>query len=305
MRGGFFLCVTYVRENRAYLISRKVEVPWTNKALAIKWERFTSKLEPAAKETWTAVITGPDAKKAVTEMVATLYDASLDTYQSHLLSEGMFVSISSPSAYGYTYQAYMGNWPKTFSYLFRKDSLNFKSHFANSSLSSRRFHGGWESKYEGIYWAHRCWPYLVAESMARPMRIMRRIAGGTDDFSLMDSAESDGEFDAFESKNVSNSRPVMRNSAMPETHTDNVELPKISTRKNLNETAFFFPKLVSNKEGIVRMEFTMPEALTKWKFLGFAHDKEMRSGFLSGNMVTAKDIMVQPNPPRFLREEIK
>ncbi|SVB66361.1 uncharacterized protein METZ01_LOCUS219215, partial [marine metagenome] len=80
------------------------------------------------------------------------------------------------------------------------------------------------------------------------------------------------------------------------------DLSKVTARKNLNETAFFFPKLVSNQEGEVRLEFTMPEALTKWKFLGFAHDKEMRSGFLTDSMVTVKDLMVQPNPPRFLRE---
>ncbi len=80
------------------------------------------------------------------------------------------------------------------------------------------------------------------------------------------------------------------------------DLNNVSARKNLNETAFFFPHLVSNNDGEVRMEFTMPEALTKWKFLGFAHDKELRSGFLKDEVVTAKDLMVQPNPPRFLRE---
>jgi uncharacterized protein YfaS (alpha-2-macroglobulin family) len=64
-----------------------------------------------------------------------------------------------------------------------------------------------------------------------------------------------------------------------ESRTGGIDLSKVSARKNLNETAFFFPKLISDKDGIVRMEFTMPEALTKWKFLGFAHDKEMRSGF--------------------------
>ena len=83
MRGGFTFRVTYVRENRAYLTDRQVEVPWTNKDLEVKWERFTSKIEPAVRETWTAVIKGPDAKKAVAEMVATLYDESLDAYQPH------------------------------------------------------------------------------------------------------------------------------------------------------------------------------------------------------------------------------
>src|SRR5262249_53187980 len=83
MRGGFTLRVTMMRENRAYLESRHVAVPWTNKELKVRWERFTSKLEPGQKVTWTAVVTGPGAKKAAAEMVATLYDASLDAYSPH------------------------------------------------------------------------------------------------------------------------------------------------------------------------------------------------------------------------------
>jgi hypothetical protein len=83
MRGGFTLRVTMIRENRAYTTARRVEVPWTNKQLTVRWERFVSKLGPADKETWTAVISGPDAEKAVAEMVATLYDASLDAYLPH------------------------------------------------------------------------------------------------------------------------------------------------------------------------------------------------------------------------------
>ena len=75
-----------VRENRAYLNERIVDVPWTNKKLTVKWEHFISKLGPAQKETWTAVVTGPDAKKAVAEMVAALYDASLDAYLPHRLA---------------------------------------------------------------------------------------------------------------------------------------------------------------------------------------------------------------------------
>ena len=83
MRGGFTLRVTYVRENRAYINERIVDVPWTNKQLTIAWEHFRSLLEPGQKETWTAIITGADASKAVAEMVAGLYDASLDQYLAH------------------------------------------------------------------------------------------------------------------------------------------------------------------------------------------------------------------------------
>src|SRR5436309_11443489 len=80
------------------------------------------------------------------------------------------------------------------------------------------------------------------------------------------------------------------------------DLNQVTARKNLNETAFFFPQLVSDSNGVVRMRFTMPEALTEWKFMGFAHDRNLRSGYLEGKTVTSKELMVQPNPPRFLRE---
>jgi uncharacterized protein YfaS (alpha-2-macroglobulin family) len=80
------------------------------------------------------------------------------------------------------------------------------------------------------------------------------------------------------------------------------DLSKVTARKNLNETAFFFPHLLTDEDGVVKMQFTMPEALTEWKFLGFAHDPKLRSGFLTAKAVTAKDLMVEPNPPRFVRE---
>jgi len=80
------------------------------------------------------------------------------------------------------------------------------------------------------------------------------------------------------------------------------DLSQVTARKNLNETAFFFPQLLSDGDGVVKLQFTMPEALTQWRFLGFAHDQQVRSGFLEGHAITAKDLMVQPNPPRFLRE---
>jgi uncharacterized protein YfaS (alpha-2-macroglobulin family) len=300
MRGGFTFRVTYVRENRAYLMDRQVEVPWTNKDLEVKWERFTSKLEPAARETWTAVITGPDAKKAVAEMVATLYDESLDAYQPH-------------------------DWQKTFSNLFRKEYSYFNSRFENSSLNLRTLQGGWKRKHESINWTHPSWhPEMV--SPLWPYRGVRGVATARRGLWFSATAESAprmkmrtlaqshsapaslslGSLDEFADAAMGKDGvSISFNSSGGQgagARTGGINLSKVSARKNLNETAFFFPKLISDQDGIVRMEFTMPEALTKWKFLGFAHDKEMRSGFLSDSMVTAKDIMVQPNPPRFLRE---
>ncbi len=122
MRGGFTLHVTMVRENRAYLTSHQVNVPWSNKNLTVKWEHFVSKLEPAQKETWTAVITGPDAENAVAEMVATLYDQSLDAYLPH-------------------------GWPSGLN-VFRMDHSNLSSRFENSAKSLRHMLGNWSGGFQ-------------------------------------------------------------------------------------------------------------------------------------------------------------
>lgn len=82
------------------------------------------------------------------------------------------------------------------------------------------------------------------------------------------------------------------------------DLGKVAPRKNLNETAFFFPHLLSDTNGTVRLQFTLPEALTEWRFLGFAHDRKLRAGLLEGRTVTARDLMVQPNPPRSARGDV-
>ena len=79
-------------------------------------------------------------------------------------------------------------------------------------------------------------------------------------------------------------------------------LDQVSARTNLQETAFFYPHLIAGDNGEVRIEFTIPEALTKWKFLSFAHDADLRTAMLTDEITTSKDLMVQPNPPRFLRE---
>ncbi len=132
LRGGFTLHVTMIRENRAYTTSQKVTVPWTNKKLNVAWEHFVSKLEPAQKETWTAVITGPDAKKAVAEMVAALYDASLDAYLPH-------------------------NWPQAFG-VFREDYSHISSRFENMLKGLQHMRGGWPQEYQDASLSYRSFP---------------------------------------------------------------------------------------------------------------------------------------------------
>ncbi|MHC4438649.1 MAG: alpha-2-macroglobulin family protein, partial [Planctomycetota bacterium] len=272
MRGGFTLRVTYVRENRAYLNQRIVQVPWTNKQLTIQWERFRSLLEPGQEEVWTAIITGPDASKAVAEMVAGMYDASLDQYLPH-------------------------NWIQSF-WGFRGESSRLYSRFENSDIWFRTELNGWRIHYieDDLIYRHFpydiVYPYFGGASRAgggggagAPPPMGR---GGAPSYSGDETTSSYSEdTQGQEDKSASEPGP---------------DLSQISARENLNETAFFYPHLVSNSDGVVRIEFTIPEALTEWKFMGFAHDNQMRSGYLTGTTVTAKDLMVQPNPPRFVRE---
>lgn len=288
MRGGFTVRITYVRENRAYINQRVVDVPWSNKQLTVKWESFRSKLIPGQKETWTAVVTGPDAKSTAAEMVAALYDASLDQFFPH-------------------------SWPQAFN-VFRKEFSRITSDFQNavSSFQAMRY---WETPPQQISnWRYRTLPPAILGSetednfvVLSPFSVAARGGGGAPRRAMAGArvepplsvvlavpaaAPSPG--------NGYNSAAVDRTDATPA--SPKLDLSKISSRKNLNETAFFFPQLVAGDDGVVKMVFTMPEALTEWKFLGFVHDQQLRAGFLNDKVVTAKDLMVEPNPPRFLRE---
>ncbi|MBP8961731.1 MAG: hypothetical protein KBG39_02180 [Opitutaceae bacterium] len=288
LRGGFTVRVTYVRENRAYVNERIVQVPWTNKQLAVKWETFRSKLLPGQKETWTAVVTGPDAQRASAEMVAALYDASLDQYAAN-------------------------NWPAGFG-VFRKEWRTGWVRFQNRRTEFEYYFGRWATNQREVALDYRTFPasVLPEHSMVRlkgarmgtvfgfsgavPCDIGDATVGSMADANMAPPTMSDTPqvvtAEAFVQRVA---RPPLEKSTKP-------DLSKVTARKNLNETAFFFPHLTAGADGTVRMTFTMPEALTEWKFLGFAHDAQLRAGLLTGKAVTAKDLMVEPNPPRFVRE---
>jgi hypothetical protein len=291
MRGGFVLRVTYVRENRAYLESRRVDVPWTNKDLTVKWERFVSKLEPGKTETWTAIVAGPDARRSVAEMVAALYDMSLDQFQPH-------------------------DWMQRFD-LFRTDGDRKHAEFENRPRQLDALLGGWQVPFKPIpettYRSFpaditvNLWGFMFAAEGTRTFGFSRGGLGFGGGFAdgVPTSPAPAGAFDrAVDPDHIGNMGAMRRGEGPPVAGAKppGQDLSAVVARRNLSETAFFFPHLVAGEDGTVRMEFTMPEALTKWKFLGFAHDKQLRSGFLGGEAVTAKDLMVEPNPPRFLRE---
>ncbi len=288
MRGGFTLRVTMVHNNRAHLESRVIDVPWTNKNLNVRWDYFTSKLDPAAKETWTAIVTGPNAETAAAEMVATLYDASLDAYATH-------------------------NWMDRFN-VFRRERSTLNIMFENQVKGLSVVRHGWQVDSKAVSFAYPRLPEDVIHGpmagyggpfgggMGGAVRRSGRMAKG--EAFGMEMQMAAPMADAMMAADAPATAMFMQGGGADEPPTDqpNVDFDNVSVRTNLNETAFFFPQLIAGKDGSVRMQFTMPEALTQWRFIGFAHDQNLRSGSLSGTVVTAKDLMVQPNPPRFVRE---
>lgn len=287
MRGGFFVRTTMVRENRAYMRAERVDVPWSNKKLTVKWEHFVSKLKPAAKETWTAVVSGPDAEHAVAEMVAAMYDASLDAYKPHHWSGGFGV--------------------------FRTEHSNVQAMFENQLKNLQNIYHSWGVQNRNGGLTYRQFPSRIIQNFSGFQFGRNRYSRGQYAAPMMEMGMGGAMMDAMAAPAASGMVTKAQRSeetlsaavsatADKDDATVGPDLSNVSARKNLNETAFFFPHLLSGKDGTVKMEFTMPEALTEWKFFGFAHDNDLRSGLLTDTTVTAKDLMVQPNPPRFVRE---
>lgn len=283
-RGGFSLHVTQVHDNRVYISNQNISVPWSNKELEVSFSTFRSKLDPGAEETWTIQIKGPKAENVAAELTATLYDASLDAFLSHYWSGlgGIFrqdySSLSTEFANRENYsEDRTYDWNDTYSYAIDRTYTRFPDDIVQEYSSYRNYYGYGESTYGGVSYGY---------------------SGNSLDSSAMYGASMYG---AYGSGTLYGSSSEDK-SAEFTTPTEAIDLAQVSARTNFNETAFFLPHLLTNGDGQVSITFTIPETLTTWKFMGFAHSQNLLSGLISEEAVTQKNLMVQPNPPRFLRE---
>ncbi|MBU6310107.1 MAG: hypothetical protein KJS77_10220, partial [Planctomycetes bacterium] len=303
-RGGFTVTAWLVRDGRLHRRQKTVQVPWTNKKLAITWERFTRKLEPAAKEVWRATITtvadplaGPEAP-AVAEMLALLYDQSLDALAEHQFPgaglQGLFRSEWGAADVAFTnsantFNGVRGGWDLAFDEV----EISYRELRPPFGSPSR---GGWAMGGFGggggmqMMRMRRGGPVMAAavpasapaENLTPALGQAVRSKDATAAFGMFDAADRDDR------------------EGKPAAESDRGSPPP--PRTNLAETAFFLPTLVSGSDGVVTIEFTLPDTLTTWQFKGLAHDAALRSGTLVDECVSAKDLMVEPLVPRFLRE---
>jgi uncharacterized protein YfaS (alpha-2-macroglobulin family) len=197
--------------------------------------------------------------------------------------------------------------------IFYRESSYVNASFQNLANGFSWFRGNLSHPYATIDWRYRSFPTELL-AFAYPQRYMRRgmpQASGLGgammaEQMVADAAPAMAPGESFPRKEQSNAafakEADSEGGGGAPGPKPGPKLDSISPRKNLNETAFFFPHLISDGKGKVSIQFTMPEALTQWRFLSFAHDSQLRSGNLFDSVVTTKDLMVQPNPPRFLRE---
>ncbi len=305
-RGNFSMHFTFVRNNRSYRHCALVTVPWTNKELDISFETFRSKLLPGEREQWRMKITGKNKDKVAAEMVASLYDASLDALR--------------PQNWRFDL------WPSFYSSREWEISRGF---LAAASTTDNKD----ESPY--AYSPGRLYPHLswfgyaflgTRHGGGYGARLLRDGGGAAEDEAMERAPMAKNEIASRSNAPAPAAPPVtsmsldkaglrplrgegfggggaaVRQKSGGEEKPAPEDLSTVSVRKNLSETAFFFPVLTAGENGEVIVNFTMPEALTKWKMLGFAHTKDLRSGRIDNELVTQKDLMVTPNPPRFFRE---
>jgi uncharacterized protein YfaS (alpha-2-macroglobulin family) len=272
LRGGFTVVTTFVKENRLYSTTTRVDVPWTNKALRLEWGTFRSKLRPGQAETWSLKISGAGAEAAAAELVATLYDASLDQFYPH----------DFPGLAG----------------VFRRDGTyihsSFSTHSQNFTMWERDF---WDYiGFDDPVYIH--FPFdVTVDNFGYEMRSMAEVpvmvGAPAPPPAPMAAKAAAAPGEAAPADEEAKAAPAPAPAPPP---------GPVQVRTNLNETAFFFPQLAAGADGSVTLSFTIPEALTRWRFIGLAHTRELASGALEDAVVTQKELMVQPNPPRFLRE---
>lgn len=249
------------------------------KPLRIETVTFRDKLQPGSKEKWTVKILGEDKEKINAEVLANMYDMSLDQFAVNNYSwQQLYQKYFIINSYGINENLAQEFYNRRVPYLKQK-SVNFPNF--------NWFDGG-------IYGISRIRPQVESVSVLRNQE-------GAKDASYAPPPPPTRATAKMETLESVVPEPVKAPRIDPESSsTENLE--KIPVRQNLNETAFFYPNLLTDKDGNVTFEFNSPEALTQWKLMFLAHTKDARAAVLEKEVVTQKEFSVTPNYPRFLRE---
>ena len=277
---GILVSMAFVKDGRLYSHNARIMKPAPEKKLQLKWTTFRDKLRPGQQEEWKLTVLYPDGRPAEAEMLATMYDASLDKiYSAHKLDFGVDFHYVVPLTYWNT--SYMRN---AYLYVdfplkrFRAVPLEYSELIIPST-------GRMEAVVVGYGGSPRA-------TLAGALKIRGRSAANAvmnqEAVTDMVLQEEMVETSAQEKAEMGSSEEL-------------AETGDIQIRENFAETAFFYPQLRTNETGEVSISFVLPESLTRWKFMGLAHTQNVDYGKIEATATASKEFMLQPNMPRFVR----
>ena len=295
-RGNILINDAFVFKGRFYTKQYRVEVPWTNKQLKIDYGTYRKINEPGKKEEWNISITGSDGESKIAELLTGMYDASLDDLKKH--------QWNNPNLWNTI------TWASDFaSSLFRigfsseyeqEKRLVDQASYSKYSLASsgedlwRSNNSYFEFWTENFMPQRRSFSGSLNETVIPGKAMEIRIRGS--------NTVREEDYDKVYTQ-VDYTDPITGNRIVDGRiiNNSNNSTP-VQIRKNFNETAFFFPQLYADSTGKYRFSFTLPDAVTKWKWMSLAHTKDLAFGLNTEELITQKTLMVQPNAPRFMRE---
>ena len=277
---GILVSMAFVKDGRLYSHNARIMKPAPEKKLQLKWTTFRDKLRPGQQEEWKLTVLYPDGSPAEAEMLATMYDASLDKiYSAHKLDFGVDFHYVVPLTYWNT--SYMRN-----AYLYVDFPLK---RFRAVPLE---------------------YSELIIPSTGR-MEAMVVGYGGSPRATLTGALKIRGRSAANAVMNQEAVTDMVLQEEMVETSAQEkvemgsseelAETGDIQIRENFAETAFFYPQLRTNEKGEVSISFVLPESLTRWTFMGLAHTRNVDYGKIEATATASKEFMLQPNMPRFVR----
>ena len=296
---GVLLAFAWMKEGKAYEHQVTITRPVPDSNLTLKWQTFRNRLEPGQQEEWTLTVMGPDGKPAKAQLLATLYDKSLDQLTPHYWSLNPYISLIVPhtqwSFGSYQFMGGQGTWMEN---LLDVRDLEFNrfdhaiyptSYTFGRNGRTRRLSGLPKVTYATATVNMAEYEGLDVTSVDESLQ--GRIAGL--DVIKVKSYEAPSSLSTLTGYDDGSEEELAIESAKGE---------QTQMRENLQETAFFYPQLMTDSEGRVTMKFTLPESLTTWRFMGVAHTEDMKTGFLEDEAVASKNVMIMPNVPRFVRE---
>jgi uncharacterized protein YfaS (alpha-2-macroglobulin family) len=287
-RGGFSVNFMFVKNARIFEFSHYVSVDWDNKRLNLELLTYRDKTLPGSQEEWKIKITDNNKKPVDAELLAGMYDASLDVFAANSWGFSYL-----PSYYSYL------TWASS-SFEIAQGAI-YTSEFRTKNINDRivypslNLHG---LDYWGRYYRNEI------RRTAGVMEKSESTVSADEDLNLQDAEleESPAGFAVVDQTVTSTITRDDKQINGLVVAGEEMQVPEVKIRSNFNETAFFYPHLVTDEKGEIMISFTMPESLTRWNFMGLAHTKDMKFGTVREQLVTQKELMIMPNMPRFFRE---